>query len=293
MEALQIIAPIVVGGIIGYCTNYIAIKMLFRPRKEICFGTWKLPFTPGVIPKNQKRIARAVGNAVSERLITKQDMADRLKESKVKARFVGSVTDLLFDSESGLNRQPLKDYLESSSVEEVSERITEEVIREVNQADFVPVIREVGNEALKDYLQNPMIAMFLNGAILESIYMKIESSIKTYVNDSGKETIQRLIQNKGSELLEGSACDVLDTCGVPERMVTGILEKVFDSFAESCVSGLVEQLDVRGIVIEKIEAMHVDELEALVMSVMKQELNAVINLGAVIGAVIGILNVFI
>ena len=39
--------------------------------------------------------------------------------------------------------------------------------------------------------------------------------------------------------------------------------------------------------------MHVEELEALTMSVMKQELQAVINLGALIGAIIGIINVFI
>ena len=35
MEYLKIIIPILVGALIGYCTNYIAIKMLFRPRKPV------------------------------------------------------------------------------------------------------------------------------------------------------------------------------------------------------------------------------------------------------------------
>ena len=39
--------------------------------------------------------------------------------------------------------------------------------------------------------------------------------------------------------------------------------------------------------------MKMDEVEALVLSVMKQELQAVINLGALIGALIGIFNIFI
>lgn len=38
------------GGIIGYITNGIAIKMLFRPRKAVYLGHWKIPFTPGLIP---------------------------------------------------------------------------------------------------------------------------------------------------------------------------------------------------------------------------------------------------
>ena len=66
MDFLHIVMPIIIGGAIGYFTNFIAIKMMFHPRKAVFIGKHKLPFTPGIIPKNQKRIARAVGDAVSE-----------------------------------------------------------------------------------------------------------------------------------------------------------------------------------------------------------------------------------
>lgn len=66
MEYLKIIIPIFVGALIGYCTNYIAIKMLFKPQKPIYVFGKKLPFTPGVIPKNKSRIAAAVGKAVDK-----------------------------------------------------------------------------------------------------------------------------------------------------------------------------------------------------------------------------------
>lgn len=46
MELIHIILPILLGALIGYCTNYIAIKMLFHPKKEVYIGKWKLPFTP-------------------------------------------------------------------------------------------------------------------------------------------------------------------------------------------------------------------------------------------------------
>ncbi|OYO91046.1 DUF445 domain-containing protein, partial [Lachnotalea glycerini] len=42
----------------------------------------------------------------------------------------------------------------------------------------------------------------------------------------------------------------------------------------------------------KIEEMDVMELEELILSVMKKELGAVVNLGAVIGFILGIINIF-
>ena len=52
-------------------------------------------------------------------------------------------------------------------------------------------------------------------------------------------------------------------------------------------------MDIREITRQRIEEMKVDEVEHLVLSVMKKELQAVINLGAVIGAVIGVVNIFV
>lgn len=67
-EVSYIIAPLL-GGIIGYITNDIAIRMLFRPHKaKYLFGI-KMPFTLGIIPKEKGRIASAIGGAISENLM--------------------------------------------------------------------------------------------------------------------------------------------------------------------------------------------------------------------------------
>ena len=47
------------------------------------------------------------------------------------------------------------------------------------------------------------------------------------------------------------------------------------------------------VVEEKINAMDVRELESLILSVMKHELGMVVNLGALIGFVLGLLNLLI
>ena len=67
---MKFIIPVLVGGIIGYITNWIAIKMLFRPHKEKRLFGYSLPFTPGLIPKEKDRIAKKVGEVVGEHLLS-------------------------------------------------------------------------------------------------------------------------------------------------------------------------------------------------------------------------------
>ena len=51
LDVIQFISGPIIGGVIGYCTNWLAIKMLFRPYNEIKIRGRVLPFTPGIIPK--------------------------------------------------------------------------------------------------------------------------------------------------------------------------------------------------------------------------------------------------
>ncbi|MEG0107985.1 MAG: DUF445 family protein, partial [Lachnospiraceae bacterium] len=59
MNELNWIAGPLIGAVIGYCTNYIAVKMLFRPLYPVKIGRFTLPFTPGMIPKGKERLAKA------------------------------------------------------------------------------------------------------------------------------------------------------------------------------------------------------------------------------------------
>ena len=61
-----------VGAVIGYFTNYIAIRMLFRPHQPKYFMGIHIPFTPGIIPKEKSRIATSIGKAVSENLMNRE-----------------------------------------------------------------------------------------------------------------------------------------------------------------------------------------------------------------------------
>lgn len=76
-----------IGAVIGYITNWLAIKMLFRPREAKYIFGMKIPFTPGLIPKEKSRIANKVGETVGTHLLNSDSLSKALKDDKIKAKF--------------------------------------------------------------------------------------------------------------------------------------------------------------------------------------------------------------
>jgi len=67
----------VIGAMIGWFTNFLAVKMLFHPRKP--FGIWPF-YIQGVFPKRQKVFAEKLGEMVSTELFSIDDVMEKLVE---------------------------------------------------------------------------------------------------------------------------------------------------------------------------------------------------------------------
>ena len=80
---------------------------------------------------------------------------------------------------------------------------------------------------------------------------------------------------------------------VSDKKFCQIIENIYVKFVNEKAEELAEKFHVAEIVEEKINAMDVLELENLLLGIMKKELNAVVSLGAVIGFVLGLLNIWI
>lgn len=94
MQTLLLIGfMVVIGAFIGGMTNALAIRMLFRPYNEIIIGSWRLPFTPGLIPKRRDEIAGQLGKMVVDYLITAEGLAKKFKS----ASFTEELIDWLRD----------------------------------------------------------------------------------------------------------------------------------------------------------------------------------------------------
>jgi len=95
MDIQMIVTPII-GSVIGYTTNWFAIKMLFKPHKAYHIGKVKIPFTPGLIPRERERIAKSLGEAVGDNLLTEEVIMKELtNESIINSLKEYVMTDLL------------------------------------------------------------------------------------------------------------------------------------------------------------------------------------------------------
>lgn len=86
-----IIAPIV-GAFIGYITNDIAIRMLFRPYKTKHIFGLHIPFTPGLIPKEKGRIAKSIGDVISENLMNSEVLGQYLLSESITNKLRSSIS---------------------------------------------------------------------------------------------------------------------------------------------------------------------------------------------------------
>ncbi|MCL2852154.1 MAG: DUF445 family protein [Defluviitaleaceae bacterium] len=101
------------GAAIGFFTNWIAIKMLFRPHGEKRLFGVVLPFTPGVMPKRRADLARKLGNTVGEHILTGEALSDALA-SPENAQRLRSYLDSAIDGfleDAGNSRLSVKEFV--------------------------------------------------------------------------------------------------------------------------------------------------------------------------------------
>lgn len=76
MPPILLLLPVIVS-LIGWFTNYLAVKMLFHPRIPFHFLGISIQ---GVFPKRQKQLAEKLGTLVAEELFSIQEVTLKLKE---------------------------------------------------------------------------------------------------------------------------------------------------------------------------------------------------------------------
>ena len=76
---LHWVLPLVWGGVIGYLTNALAIRMLFRPLTRKYLLGVPVPLTPGIIPRRRGELARSIGRMVSRDLLSAATLRERLQ----------------------------------------------------------------------------------------------------------------------------------------------------------------------------------------------------------------------
>ena len=97
LALLPYVLPPLLGAIIGYLTNAIAIKMLFRPLTEIRVLGLRLPFTPGIIPRQRYQLSSSIASMVSTKLLTPDLVQSRIDDPSFTTSLTESVSRFTSD----------------------------------------------------------------------------------------------------------------------------------------------------------------------------------------------------
>lgn len=95
---VRLILIVGIGAGIGWVTNYIAIKMLFRPYKEINFGFFKLQ---GLLPKRKHEIGESLAEIIQQELISLKDITKSIDGDILKKKMAETVDKILDEQLSG------------------------------------------------------------------------------------------------------------------------------------------------------------------------------------------------
>ena len=295
---IDILAGPVIGAIIGYCTNYIAVKMLFKPLKPVKIGNWTLPFTPGIIPKGKARMAKAMGEAVGDHLLTKQDLEQILLSDEVKktvGQAVGSGLQTIQSNEDTVETF-LGHYVEQEDYAQMRGKlenfITEKISNGLEQMDVGAIIAEEGAKEVKNKFQGSMVSMFLNDDLIQSIAVPIGNKVGEYIRENGREKIHPLVVGEIAAAENLPVKQLMEKIPLGQEKVLELVEAVYVKFVGEKAGELAEKFHIAQVVEDKINEMDVLEVEHILLGIMKKELHAVVNLGALIGFILGLLNLF-
>lgn len=182
---MDYLLPPVIGALIGYSTNWLAIKMIFRPFEPKYILGKRVPFTPGLIPRNREEIAMKIGLTITSHLISpeklyelfdNQNFRDSLQET------INSIVDKAFDNilenlEKQVSQETSINFIQNI-VNSLSERIKERI---------KPKLREILSEnvevEIERYLKEDFIRILQDLKLEELIYSTLmEVDIQTLEN---------------------------------------------------------------------------------------------------------------
>ena len=241
---LDIVLPILLGALIGYVTNAIAIRMLFRPLTEYRIGPFRLPFTPGVIPRQRYQLSRSIARMVSRELLTEGAFRKRLEDPVFQNRVYERLSDLsdrLFSTPIGklLDAVPLP-------VREIGVSFLRTAVREALVTPFSktslpkPPFRNLLEETLEAVWEIPVPA-------------PVPREILRWIRESegGRRFIHRVRRSVQEKVQEGVTLKELLGGDLPSDRIRSILDPIYPKVSSFLVEFLrtpevKKQLEIEG-----------------------------------------------
>ncbi len=207
---LQYAAPPVIGAFIGYLTNKVAIKMLFRPlTARHIFGV-RIPMTPGVIPSKRGDLAINIGEMVGSHLLTSKEISKALE----KKSFQKTLYDLIESRGESLLQ---KDFGPVS-----------EIVPEKYQSYYqvaVHAIADQSQKAIHSFIDSESFTKILGDSIDEQFDRLLTIDLQTFLPGADRETAYRFLEKSLGRMLASPAMEEWVESFVQQKVYAALQQK--------------------------------------------------------------------
>lgn len=300
IELSYLIGPMS-GLVIGAFTNWLAIKMMFRPHQPKHLFGMKLPFTPGLIPKERGRIAEAVGSSVSENLMNKEVLEKNLLSEDMLTK-IGTEYDT-FVARQKVNGETLRAFLShfisSQDLEKIQSDAGGELASQIHSrladSNLGSMMAHAAVEHAISKMENSLLGFAFNAEqflilLQEPAEHLLSKHINQIISNNSEEIFSNLIGQESNKLLDTPVCELLKSHDEQLVQLRHILIDGYKQVISVHLPKILSTIDISRIIRERINEMDMDESERIILSVMNKELRAIVWLGALLGAIIGTVN---
>lgn len=289
-----------VGAVIGYITNDIAIRMLFRPHHAKYILGMRVPFTPGIIPKEKTRIAAAIGKAVSENLMNREVLEKSLLSDDMLAKMIDAIDEFVTTQQG--NEETIEQfaahYLSDEDIAAMRSNVTDGIVKlitgKLQDTSMGDNIAHMATEHAMEKTRNSLAGRFGAEMLVQAVAQPIEKILAKHINEilqnNSAQMVESLVKDQSAQLM-GMTMSQLTT-GRDEQIsqIKGGIINAYRVIITEHLPRILQDIDISTIIEQRINEMDMDEAEAIILDVMKKELRAIVWLGALLGSIMGTLN---
>lgn len=290
-----IIRPLI-GALIGYVTNWLAIKMMFKPLNPIKIGKFTLPFTPGIIPKNQSRLAESIADAISNNLLTEEDLKNNLLSEEIKEKLNNYLLSSFYKIEESetnikdISIELIKEEKYNNITYNITNYLSSSIFDTVEKANLGKIIANQIEIVAKEKVKGSILNLIGANTIINSISKDIEITLNDYIKSNGELIIKDMVSKEIEKYTETPLSTIASQISIDKNELIFSFENIYEKFISNKLPDILETINISKIIKNKINEMDIKELENIIIKIMKKELNSLVNLGAFIGLILGMLN---
>lgn len=303
MSILKLIIAPLLGGVIGYITNDLALKMLFHPHKAIYIGKWHVPFTPGLIPSQKGRLAKSLGQVVSGQLLDSDTIRREALSDEAQDKLRRTIRESLekqADDPRSL-RKKLSTVVPPEKLSgyerEAIERGGVLLINQILQAHVGETIAAYTINALRNKLAdmpfvggNLMNMVALNAGVITAVEQTVAKNINRLIAEKGPVLMNEKLTALGDDMMGRPFSEVVGAYRENIPALTERMLELYRNLLSNNLESILSAARIDKIVEHKIESFSAAELEDMIFSIMKRELRAIVYLGAALGFLMGFIN---